>query len=146
MLPSVASTSLAICLPRLGGTTSGGVFVDVTSVSVAIRSAAGVARCARGHTSIRFVAVSGVASVVKDKFRGVFAIGEIWPKQEDRLAFVFVLGRLSPLVAPRPPTRPPVPGRHEVLLCRCTQLFGECTTKWFDLIWAVRRDDFDLQI
>ena len=95
MLPSVASTSLAVCLPRLGGTTSGGVFVDVTSVSVAIRSAAGVARCARGHTSIRFAAVSGVASVVKDKFRGVFAIGEIWPKQEDRLAFVFVLGRLS---------------------------------------------------
>ena len=84
MLPSVASTSLAVCLPRLGGTASG-VFVGVSNV--AIRSAIGVARCARGHTSIRFAAASGVASVAKDKFR----------KLNDRLAFVFVfrLARFS---------------------------------------------------
>ena len=57
MLPSVASTSLAVCLPRLGGTASG-VFVGVSNV--AIRSAIGVARCARGHTSIRLAVVVGV--------------------------------------------------------------------------------------
>ena len=55
----------------------------------------GAVWCARRHTSICFVAVSGVASVAKDKIRGDFAIGEIWPKLSDRLAFAFVFGRLS---------------------------------------------------